>query len=167
MAFLADGTVKLKLGAGINEFSIDGTLAGNADNAVPTEKAVKSYVDATVAQQPQVSISGTPETTGTDLIGTLNLTVTTPRLIHVVGNMTVYSGNAPLGSRASLHCFIDTTTAGFPGNNCRVSTRNSSTYYSLGFDTWASVTAGTFAFKFYWDGAFAGFSLTTKNLWVL
>lgn len=32
-------------GTGINEFSIDGTLAGNSDNAVPTEKAVKTYVD--------------------------------------------------------------------------------------------------------------------------
>ncbi len=29
----------------INEFSTDGTLADNSDSAVPTEKAVKSYVD--------------------------------------------------------------------------------------------------------------------------
>lgn len=29
----------------INEFSTDGTLAGNSDSAVPTEKAVKTYVD--------------------------------------------------------------------------------------------------------------------------
>jgi len=32
-------------GASINEFSIDGTLAGNSDAALPTEKAVKTYVD--------------------------------------------------------------------------------------------------------------------------
>jgi len=32
-------------GATINEFSTDGTLAGNSDTAVPTEKAVKTYVD--------------------------------------------------------------------------------------------------------------------------
>jgi hypothetical protein len=32
----------------IDEFSIDGTLAGNSDTAVPTEKAVKTYVDARV-----------------------------------------------------------------------------------------------------------------------
>ena len=30
----------------INEISIDGTMAGNGDNAVPTEKATKTYVDA-------------------------------------------------------------------------------------------------------------------------
>lgn len=33
-------------GASINEISTDGTLAGNSDTAVPTEKAVKTYVDA-------------------------------------------------------------------------------------------------------------------------
>lgn len=36
-------------GATINEFSTDGTLAGNSDTAVPTEKAVKAYVDASPA----------------------------------------------------------------------------------------------------------------------
>ena len=29
----------------IDEFSTDGTLSGNSDSAVPTEKAVKTYVD--------------------------------------------------------------------------------------------------------------------------
>jgi hypothetical protein len=32
-------------GAEINEFSTDGTFAGDSDSAVPTEKAVKKYVD--------------------------------------------------------------------------------------------------------------------------
>jgi hypothetical protein len=36
----------LKMGTvTINEFSTDGTLAGNSDTALPTEKAVKTYVD--------------------------------------------------------------------------------------------------------------------------
>jgi hypothetical protein len=42
----AAGTVTLLNGTGINEFSIDGALTGNSDDAVPTEKAVKTYVDA-------------------------------------------------------------------------------------------------------------------------
>ena len=33
-------------GTTINEFSIDGIMAGNSDDAVPTEKAVKTYVGA-------------------------------------------------------------------------------------------------------------------------
>jgi hypothetical protein len=59
MSLLADGTLNFvnstvasnaqlhgTSGATVNEFSIDGTLAGNSDAAVPTEKAVKTYVDA-------------------------------------------------------------------------------------------------------------------------
>jgi len=38
----------LKSGASVNEFSIDGTLGDNSDDAVPTEKAVKTYVDGSV-----------------------------------------------------------------------------------------------------------------------
>jgi len=41
--------MQLTSGARVNEFSIDGTLAGNSDAAVPTEKAVKTYVDAQIA----------------------------------------------------------------------------------------------------------------------
>jgi microcystin-dependent protein len=44
-ALTVRGTLGLLNGTTINEFSIDGTLAGNSDDAVPTEKAVKTYVD--------------------------------------------------------------------------------------------------------------------------
>jgi len=40
--------LKVSSGTEINEFSIDGTLAGNSDDAVPTEKAVKTYVDTQI-----------------------------------------------------------------------------------------------------------------------
>lgn len=56
MSIGADGRVKLGLGTNINEFSIDGTLGGNSDDAVPTEKAVKTYVD--VGDAKQVSKTG-------------------------------------------------------------------------------------------------------------
>ena len=49
----SDLSLRLPLGAAVSEFSTDGTLAGNADNAVPTEKAVKTYVDAAVVTAPQ------------------------------------------------------------------------------------------------------------------
>lgn len=41
------GSIGAAIGATINEFSTDGTLAGNSDTAVPTEQAVKTYVDTT------------------------------------------------------------------------------------------------------------------------
>jgi len=37
--------VTLLSGTSVNEFSTDGTLAGNSDDAIPTEQAVKTYVD--------------------------------------------------------------------------------------------------------------------------
>ena len=40
------GSFNTATGASINEFSIDGTLVGDSDIAVPTEKAVKTYVDS-------------------------------------------------------------------------------------------------------------------------
>lgn len=46
--FDADG-LTLQNGVSVNEFSIDGALAGNSDDAVPTEKAVKTYADALTA----------------------------------------------------------------------------------------------------------------------
>ena len=41
----AAGYLQLDIGTAINEFSTDGTLADNSDTAVPTEKAVKTYVN--------------------------------------------------------------------------------------------------------------------------
>lgn len=40
----------------VNEFSTDGTLSGNSDTAVPTEKAVKTYVDVTVGDAVRLNI---------------------------------------------------------------------------------------------------------------
>lgn len=40
-----EGDINVRFGTTINEFSTDGTLAGDSDDALPTEKAVKTYVD--------------------------------------------------------------------------------------------------------------------------
>ena len=55
-AFNLSGLTELRLGAiggqigeSINEFSSDGTLSGNSNQAVPTEQAVKTYVDTLAA----------------------------------------------------------------------------------------------------------------------
>jgi hypothetical protein len=42
----ASNAIKLATGSAVNEFSIDATLADNSDLAIPTEKAVKTYVDS-------------------------------------------------------------------------------------------------------------------------
>lgn len=51
-------TVQLTSGTSVNEFSTDGTLAGNSDDAVPTEKAVKTYVDGEISGVSAISNFG-------------------------------------------------------------------------------------------------------------
>jgi len=55
--FEADG-LTLAAGTNISEFSVDGTLAGDSDDAVPTEKAVKTYVDAQIGGQANIIFQG-------------------------------------------------------------------------------------------------------------
>jgi hypothetical protein len=52
----------LQYGTNINEFSIDGTLSGNSDDVIPTEKAVKTYVDNAVISPPIHAIDGSYHT---------------------------------------------------------------------------------------------------------
>jgi len=63
-AFNLSGLTELRLGSlggqigvAINEFSADGTLSGNSDTAVPTERAVKTYVDSK-SDIPYLNVSG-------------------------------------------------------------------------------------------------------------
>ena len=43
------GNLRLEAGATVNEFSSDGTFSSNSELAVPTERAVKTYVDGEIA----------------------------------------------------------------------------------------------------------------------
>ena len=45
------GAIGGQIGATINEFSTDVLLSGNSDLAVPTERAVKTYIDTQNTQQ--------------------------------------------------------------------------------------------------------------------
>ena len=59
----------LPLGTNINEFSIDGTMVGDSDTAVPTEKAVRTYVASAIGSPQWSLISGylKPATDGVDI----------------------------------------------------------------------------------------------------
>ena len=52
------GSIGAQLGASINEFSTDGTLSQNSDEKVPTQKAVKTYVDNLSSVDGNFSIGG-------------------------------------------------------------------------------------------------------------
>ena len=61
-------------GATVNEFSTDGTFADNSDEAVPTEKAVKTYVDneisAAVAGAGTIQVGTAPNQSKVEVTGT-------------------------------------------------------------------------------------------------
>ncbi|MEO1448600.1 MAG: hypothetical protein AAFV07_03680 [Bacteroidota bacterium] len=51
------GTLSLVNGTTVNEFSTDATLANNSNLKVPTEQAVRGYVDNLITKQSQTGIS--------------------------------------------------------------------------------------------------------------
>jgi hypothetical protein len=61
-----NGYMILQYGTNINEFSTDGAFAGNSNYAVPTEKAVKTYVDGQIATAPD-NLGNHTATTNLDL----------------------------------------------------------------------------------------------------
>ena len=65
---------KLQTGATVNEFSTDETFAGNSDTAVPTEKAVKAYVDNQVGNEDVLSVTVQKNTYGVNGVLTVDST---------------------------------------------------------------------------------------------
>jgi len=53
-----NGDARLQNGTSVNEFSTDGTFAANSDNKLPTEKAVKEYVDGQVSGIDEWALNG-------------------------------------------------------------------------------------------------------------
>lgn len=97
------GTFKVLNGTSINELSIDGTLAGNSDDAVPTEKAVKTYVDAQVTAS-DLDFAGDSGTGAVDLdsqtftvAGTANqvITAASAQTITLSLPQSIHSGASP------------------------------------------------------------------------
>jgi len=88
------GAIGATLGAMIDEFSIDGTLAQNSDEKVPTQKAVKTYVDAQIGgggASTTINIVGDTGT-GTVATGSQNLTIagTTNEIVTQAASQTIY-----------------------------------------------------------------------------
>ena len=59
------GSIGAQLGASINEFSTDVTLSQNSDEKVPTQKAVKTYIDALSGVVGDFSVAGNLTVSGT------------------------------------------------------------------------------------------------------
>jgi len=81
------------IGASVNEFSTDGTLAQNSDSKVPTQQAVKTYVDNVSGVSGNFTIGGDLTVSGTTT--TINTTNT------VVSDVLFELGNGATGNPTS------------------------------------------------------------------
>ncbi len=111
------GTLTLASGASADEFSTDGTLAGNSDSAIPTEQAVKTYVDNQVGSQDlqEAYIDGNTITTSAaegDVVitGTEQLVVSTTNGVDVTNNATI-GGTLDVTGNTSLSTLSTSGTA--------------------------------------------------------
>ena len=76
------------IGASVNEFSTDGTLSQNSDSKVPTQQAVKTYVDGLSGVSGNFTIGGNLTVSGTTTtINTTNTTVS-DRLLELANGTT-------------------------------------------------------------------------------
>ena len=118
-----------KQGATINEFSTDGTMADNSDSAVPTEKAVVTYIATQLANgsasavlltdtndNTQVKVDtagdGTDDTIVFDTSGNTRLTITASGQINAASTYTP-STNYDLTTKT----YVDTALAGLSQNS--------------------------------------------------
>lgn len=70
-------SLSMSVGANIDEFSIDGTLSSNSTSKIPTEQAVKTYVDSAISGFTQIAnFSLTTDTSGVDDVGVIVTTDT-------------------------------------------------------------------------------------------
>lgn len=150
-----NGTAILQAGTSINEFSTDGALAGNSDNAVPTEKAVKTYVDGAVG-----SITG--DNLG-DHTATQNIELNSNWLSNDGGNEGIRidnTGNVGIGTTSPTHALhiSDGDWGGQllierPGGNPSIQMTNATTTVTgLGYDAGDIFILGTSSFRVQQNG---------------
>ena len=130
------GDVLLRNGVSINEFSTDGTLGGDSDDAVPTERAVKQYIDNEIAAYrptEMTSPDGTPAIAlSIDASGRMSL-VNGPGVDRITDDTTL-AGNSPLAlpTESAVKGYVDTLQAAFVG--FRLRTPDSSIMNALEID---------------------------------
>jgi len=85
------------IGASVNEFSTDGTLSQNSDTKVPTQQAVKTYVDSLSGVAGDFTIGGNLTVSGTTTtVNTTNTTISDKLLELASGTSGTPAGDAGL-----------------------------------------------------------------------
>jgi hypothetical protein len=105
-------SLSLASGATLNEFSTDGTLAGNSDTAAPTEAAVKTYVDTAIASFSSVgNFTLSASNIDTDDSSAISITpaVTMQSDLTVENDLTV-NNDVTINGRLNISTFSSTAT---------------------------------------------------------
>ena len=93
------GSIGAQLGASINEFSTDGTLSQNSDEKVPTQKAVKTYVDNLSGVDGDFSVGGNLTVSGTTTTNNaVDVTIKDRNLVLGKVDAGTFTGDATQGS---------------------------------------------------------------------
>ena len=102
------GSIGAQLGESINEFSADNTLSGNSNTAVPTEQAVKGYVDTktdtAIAAANNALLTKTFNSTNTNrnaagqLTSVINESVSYSNIVYTGNNITAYRETSSNGT---------------------------------------------------------------------
>jgi len=79
-----EGNIILSTGVAVNEFSSDGTLSGNSNLAVPTERAVKTYIDDKSSGVEFTTSFSNTFNLSTTLVNLASITITAPENGYVV-----------------------------------------------------------------------------------
>ena len=141
--------LKLKSGTYVDEFSTDGTLVGNSDLAIPTEKAVKTYIDNSISVEnlwDRATTTLLPHNAGDDVsFGTGGLKDSNVTTAIKLGDASNTSINASIGTAASLLDGLNKTiTAQYDEEKSGfISWGGSGNYYSFSGNTFTILRPGT------------------------
>ena len=106
------GSIGAQLGESINEFSSDGTLSGNSNTAVPTEQAVKTYVDS----QTQVAIAAANNAKLSAPFDIADTTRNAAGQLTATTNETVQYSNITYDANSNLTGYQELSTTGVTKN---------------------------------------------------
>tara|TARA_B100000282_G_scaffold116903_1_gene83131 strand:+ start:1944 stop:3737 length:1794 start_codon:yes stop_codon:yes gene_type:complete len=132
--------VKLENGTRIDEFSTDGTLAGNSDLAVPTEKAVKTYVGTQTATAAVVD-GGTSLATGDQIHTFVN-----DQGFVTSSGVTSVGATAPVTSSGGTTPTIGVTTGTVANGGTSLATGDQ--IYDFVTGGWTSTSSATYHLPF-------------------
>ena len=114
-------TLELPAGSTIDEFSTDGTLAGDSDTAVPTEKAVKAYVDAAipsfVSDRIEAGDSSVIVSDSTASPGSIDFTVDTSLVTTITSSGLQLSTGARINEFSTDTTLADSSDTAVPTEN--------------------------------------------------